>query len=1656
MNRNGLAVCLGSVLALFVSGAVLAQSDWLQGAFSPIKHTRDIRPAVGVVVPRIASRPVIDGILKDAVWKRAATIPKFTHGSTRIRARTGVFLLADEHYLYVAYKCDEREMKKLRAQIKPSKKRDLAVWDDDSVELYVDPTGEGGKHYQFLMNAAGALYYAEGGGRGTEWQATFDAKAHRDKKFWSAEFGIPFNILGLDGTKPSLSVRMQFSRTAMPERLERTSWRPNWNDPKSFGPVIIGRAGSVATIERISLGNFCVGSNKLRIAVKNFPEGAYEARLKIDGKVVRSVKFQGGDREASIPYELMTDNENVKVAVTVRRTDTKPVRILERIERTFHVPGALAVCFRNAHIAESKSTRMWVRALLGDVGTPRPRATVLDERGEPVRSLNLPPVPGGAGAGWFTLDATGLSPGAYSMRVESADGRTSATAKFWVERVALPDRASVPLFVDEPVQRDWHSFPVSVGVPFPRARLDSAERVRVVDGEGREVPSQAKVTSTWNPDKRDVRWLLVDFLADSIRQKGSEYRLEFGRAVRRAPVANPVKVSETNDSVVVDTGEVRFAVDRRKGSILEEVRLNGRKVIAGEGAGVYLQNQDRKVFCSAWDREAPEVVVEERGPIRAVVRQSGWYAAKDGERLCRYDIRIHAFAGQPYLKILHTWVLTHDSRKVQFGDISLRFPLGDRVRRCAFGMDDAHDKPPYESELGDNDMVNLVQEDSDRFKMVCWRGGAQKVLQRGTKGGGWVAAWTGSTCVTAHLRDMWQQYPAELEVGRNALAVHFWPEHGFSYKHRERPDRYGVHRWPYTAGPFMDLQPREYIEKVLMKDVEKIKGYDRINALGMSRTQEIWLDLRAATRTAAEAQERARKYEEPLAARADAQWISDTRVFRPFLPVDEKTFPRIEQVIRARWQGQTYLQDRCHDYGWLHYGDRHSQAVPIGPGAKFKRVHRYWLVSDYRCGMEPWLLWARSGERMYYRWAEVISRHVMDVDMIHWTGEQVGPPRRKGQFYPMSFAHYCSAPTSTSLHNDPIGFNMMYYYLTGYRRSLDVLTASGARELADVDLSRSRMNRGHAVTGHNQLDMYRITWEEPYWENAFKAINKGLDAMVSKEYLDFTYVYEWLHDIEEFTGDSRVRTAVLNIADNNIGKPLGTRSSYPALYVFGHAYEHTGDPKYIAWGKGRLELDTACINVSDDPERRGRLIDHDNIHLTRLFRQVPGFMHYQKQAEAKHGAIERRTQPILFLYEKGPVYLREDTDRAFTVRVHLRFGGSRVSSGDIRIVAPDGSVAVKRSITPSDLPGSRSVFELVVPADKKTGTYRLDLNVPTMAGGLVGYWGIESPDIRKIAYQIKKFTYQGNHVFFYVPKGTKSFRLRVEPRAYAILVGEHPVLGPDGRETMRLDALNTKWVTIKPKEEDTGGLWCVILYYRGNFEMDGLPPFLYSDPAEFFIPKGPIVKKAISISDVPRPAVPPRPEFRWTFDGMESFDGLVARLGRPEFAPGRKGQAVKGDISLGPNGAFNYKEGTVCFWMKPGWDDTRVATILKVHSPRGHECNSFHLGNERDDIYFFITDAKRGRWDLRTEVRGIPDASWQEGQWMHVGFAWKHATGDMVIYINGKEAAKQTVRPIVQDPKQIGQWIVLAGGSIGGPFDELFVSRKFDPSLIVREMRRAQ
>jgi len=385
------------------------------------------------------------------------------------------------------------------------------------------------------------------------------------------------------------------------------------------------------------------------------------------------------------------------------------------------------------------------------------------------------------------------------------------------------------------------------------------------------------------------------------------------------------------------------------------------------------------------------------------------------------------------------------------------------------------------------------------------------------------------------------------------------------------------------------------------------------------------------------------------------------------------------------------------------------------------------------------------------------------------------------------------------------------------------------------------MHRGHAVTGHNQLDMYRVTWDERHWGSAWTAANKGLDAMVKGEYLDPIYTYEWLHDLEDFTGDSRIERAVLNVADNIIGKPLGTRRSYPALYVFGHAYELTGDPKYIAWGKGKLQMHLGNLYLGPDRERYGRVSSGEQIHMTRLLRQVPGFLYQQKLAEEKHGPIAMRTEPIPFIYERGPIYFLEEQDCEFPVWLHLSFSPRAKSEGEVRILGPDGRTVVKQPVAAARMGKLGNKLVLTVPKDGRSGIYRLDLDVETEGGSVQGRWGIESPVVRKVAYGLTKFTYFGGHVFFYVPRGTKSFRLRVDPRPYAGSYGQPVVYGPDGAEVMRLDGLHPAWLTVRPKPAQTGGLWGVNLYAVGIFRMAGLPPFVYSDRSEFFLPEGPLV-----------------------------------------------------------------------------------------------------------------------------------------------------------------------------------------------------------------------
>jgi hypothetical protein len=126
--------------------------------------------------------------------------------------------------------------------------------------------------------------------------------------------------------------------------------------------------------------------------------------------------------------------------------------------------------------------------------------------------------------------------------------------------------------------------PVCSGIPLPKGKLASADNVRLLGGDGREVPCQVTPTAYW-PGGSD-KWVLVD--AVLAPPAAARLTLEYGPNVRRGQVPAPIRAEAVGPGVRV-TGEAVSARIGRDGGILDECRFGGRALVAegkpGRGSG---------------------------------------------------------------------------------------------------------------------------------------------------------------------------------------------------------------------------------------------------------------------------------------------------------------------------------------------------------------------------------------------------------------------------------------------------------------------------------------------------------------------------------------------------------------------------------------------------------------------------------------------------------------------------------------------------------------------------------------------------------------------------------------------------------------------------------------------------------------------------------------------------------------------------------------------------------------------------------------------------------------------------------------------------------------------------------------------------------------
>ena len=106
-------------------------------------------PAVKVVSP-----PSIDGVVDNDEWRTAARVADFIQFEPNrgdpARLETAVWVLYDDTHLYVAFEAHDPEP--LMAQMT---QRDAQLWNDDSVQIYIDTFHDGRSGYFFMANVLG-------------------------------------------------------------------------------------------------------------------------------------------------------------------------------------------------------------------------------------------------------------------------------------------------------------------------------------------------------------------------------------------------------------------------------------------------------------------------------------------------------------------------------------------------------------------------------------------------------------------------------------------------------------------------------------------------------------------------------------------------------------------------------------------------------------------------------------------------------------------------------------------------------------------------------------------------------------------------------------------------------------------------------------------------------------------------------------------------------------------------------------------------------------------------------------------------------------------------------------------------------------------------------------------------------------------------------------------------------------------------------------------------------------------------------------------------------------------------------------------------------------------------------------------------------------
>jgi hypothetical protein len=424
---------------------------------------------------------------------------------------------------------------------------------------------------------------------------------------------------------------------------------------------------------------------------------------------------------------------------------------------------------------------------------------------------------------------------------------------------------TVALTVGEPAGIPRRAAPITSGVPFPIGGLHTNMPLQLLDAQGNDVPLQHRTTATWRDGS--VKWALLDFQSDVAANASREFTLKWGHKIERVALTNAITTRASDGAVELISRPLRVLFARTNGFI-ESIHLdrNGNgafereEQVCSRVAAMFETSAPREKFAGF---TPDEIVIEESGSLRTVVKVTGWFSSPTNAFPgTRYTARVHAFAGQPRIKVQFTAVNLGTNKMVLVERYGMWISSAERgAARREFG---AYGGSHVFSTDGQQPGTELFQTNESRYVIK-----GPGIATNGVRAAGWARWQNERVSMTAAVRDFWQQFPNALRVENDGIGVVFFQRAG---------------------EPF---------------------DWD----LGLAKTHEVWLDF-ATNNTRLLTQP-----ETDLFAQAPAQWYCDSGVFGDLAPFNFDLFPDYETLTEA--SGDKFIKSMAtgiRNWGDVYYG----------------------------------------------------------------------------------------------------------------------------------------------------------------------------------------------------------------------------------------------------------------------------------------------------------------------------------------------------------------------------------------------------------------------------------------------------------------------------------------------------------------------------------------------------------------------------------------------------------------------------------------------------------------------------------------------------------------------------------------------------------------